>query len=244
MTFAWGRITAKSKNRSATCLFQTKNQMTLLRMRFAFIMATMRLARRSFSLTSVSSDVVKAPIQVFGIEGRYAHATYSAAARNKKLEEVEKELQSLKTLIGAHPDVSQYLKNPVIKKIEKQATLQELLKAEKCSSITVNLFGCLAENNRLSKAIGVIGAYEKLMSAHRGEVECTVTSAKSLTSDNLKSLQESLRGFIEKGQTLKMNTKTDPSLIGGMIVEIGDKRIDMSIFSKIKQLTGLLREAI
>ena len=45
--------------------------------------------------------------------------------------------------------------------------------------------GCLAENNRLSKAIGVIGAYEKLMSAHRGEVECTVTSAKVLEKSEI-----------------------------------------------------------
>eukprot|EP00118_Oscarella_pearsei_P024971 m.307230 g.307230 ORF g.307230 m.307230 type:complete len:215 (+) comp42037_c0_seq1:37-681(+) len=209
-----------------------------------FIMAAVKLVRRGFSLSSVTRDVVKAPIQVFGIEGRYAHAAYSAASRNKKLDAVEKELQNVKTLIGSHPDISAYLSNPVIKKTNKKVTLEELLKADKYSSITVNLFGCLAENNRLSRALGVIGAYEKLMRAHRGEVECTVTSAKALTAENMKSLQQSLKGFIEKGQTLKMDTQMDPSLIGGMIVEIGDKRIDLSISSKIKQLTGLLREAI
>lgn len=46
------------------------------------------------------------------------------------------------------------------------------------SPLTVNFFGVLAENNRLSKLDEVFSAWSKIMSAHRGEVVCTVTTAK------------------------------------------------------------------
>ena len=42
--------------------------------------------------------VSQAPIQVFGIEGRYAHAIYSAAAKNNKLDAVDKDVQKLKVI--------------------------------------------------------------------------------------------------------------------------------------------------
>lgn len=38
--------------------------------------------------------------------------------------------------------------------------------------------------------------------------------------------------------------QVDPSLLGGMVVEIGDKRVDMSIASRIKGLCNLLRESV
>ncbi|XP_062510889.1 ATP synthase subunit O, mitochondrial-like [Corticium candelabrum] len=203
---------------------------------------TLKLVRRSFGVSSGLRDIVKAPIQVFGVEGRYAHAIFSAAARKKKLEEVEKELQGVKSVIESNSSLFDYLTNPIVKRDHKKETLQELLK--KSSPITVNLFNALAENNRLGRTLGVIGAYDRIMSAHRGEVECVVTAAKQLTEPELKELKASLSGFLQKGQALKLETKIDSSLLGGLVVEIGDKRIDMTVKAKVKKIRDLLMEAV
>jgi F-type H+-transporting ATPase subunit O len=98
----------------------------------------LQLVTRTFSVTSACRDLVKAPIQVFGIEGRYAHAVFSAAARNKKLEAVEKELLEAKKVISSNSQLLSYLTNPIVKRDHKKETLQELLKS--FSPITVNLF--------------------------------------------------------------------------------------------------------
>jgi len=82
------------------------------------------------------------------------------------------------------------------------------------------------------------------MSAHRGEVPCTVTTAKPLDTKSRSELEGVLKGFLESKQVLKLFLKTDPSIIGGMVVEVGDKYIDMTTATKIKKIMQTLRVAL
>jgi F-type H+-transporting ATPase subunit O len=122
--------------------------------------------------------------------------------------------------------------------------LSKILQGQKYTSLTVNTFAALAENGRLNKVNGVLSSFSKIMSAHRGEVMCTVTSAKPLEQGHLKELKGALEAFLQKGETLQLETKVDPGLIGGMVVTIGDKYIDMSMATKIKTYTNLIRQAV
>ncbi|KAM3935970.1 ATP synthase peripheral stalk subunit OSCP, mitochondrial [Leptodactylus fuscus] len=200
---------------------------------------------RSFS-TSVSrpaAKLVRPPIQVYGLEGRYATALYSAASKEKKLDQVEKELNRVSTLIK-DPKLSTIITNPHIKRNLKQKTVTDLLAKEKFSPITSNFVNLLAENGRLRYTPEVIGAFAKMMSAHRGEVLCSVTTAAPLDEASLTELKSALNGFLAKGESLKLETKTDPSILGGMIVSIGDKYVDMSTKTKIQKLTKVMRDTV
>ncbi|KAG8590969.1 hypothetical protein GDO81_006989 [Engystomops pustulosus] len=200
---------------------------------------------RSFS-TSVARPVaklVRPPIQVYGLEGRYATALYSAASKEKKLDQVEKELNRVSTLIK-DPKLSMIITNPHIKRALKQKTVTDLLAKEKFSPITSNFVNLLAENGRLRYTPEVIGAFAKMMSAHRGEVLCSVTTASPLDEASLTELKTALNGFLAKGESLKLETKTDPLILGGMVVSIGDKYIDMSTKTKIQKLTKVMRDAV
>lgn len=99
----------------------------------------------------------------------------------------------------------------------------------------------MADNGRLSKLTDVINLYLELMSAHRGEVICKVTTAKALDANTDKELKGILEGFLQQGQKLYLQTEVDPSLVGGMTVTIGDKFVDMSLKSKIKLYTDILK---
>lgn len=203
------------------------------------------LARNlSVSSARYAELAAKPPIQVFGIEGRYAHAMYSAAAKQKNLEQVESELSKVDELIRTNDKLSEYLANPTLDKYKKQSLLTDVLKSQKYSDLTVNLFGTLAENNRLRLVHNVVIAFGKLMSAARGEVLCSITTAKELDSSQMKELQTALKGFVKQNETLKIETKVDPAVIGGMVIEIGDKRIDMSMATKIKNITNALHESV
>lgn len=57
---------------------------------------------------------------MFGVEGRYAHAMYSAAAKQKHLEKVETELNKVDELIRSNEKLSEYLANPTLDKFKKQ----------------------------------------------------------------------------------------------------------------------------
>uniref|UniRef100_A0A8C3NZ60 ATP synthase peripheral stalk subunit OSCP, mitochondrial n=1 Tax=Cyanoderma ruficeps TaxID=181631 RepID=A0A8C3NZ60_9PASS len=133
------------------------------------------------------------PIQVYGLEGRYATALYSAASKQKKLEQVEKELT--RSLLK-DPKLSSVVMNPHTKSSVKQKAVNDALAREKMSPITVNLMNLLAENGRLRYTPGIVSAFGKIMSAFRGEVVCTVTTAQVVgEKTNLSRLM--LRSVIE-----------------------------------------------
>nr|XP_006126080.1 ATP synthase subunit O, mitochondrial [Pelodiscus sinensis] len=184
---------------------------------------------------------LKPPIQVYGMEGRYATALYSAASKQKKLDQVEKELSRVSTLLK-DPKLSSVVLNPHIKSVIKQKTVNDILVKEKLSQITINFMKVLAENGRLQRTPDVISAFGKIMSAYRGEVLCSITTANPLDQASLTELKTALGGFLAKGEVLKLETRTDPSILGGMIVSIGDKYVDMSTKSKIQKLTRIMKD--
>uniref|UniRef100_A0A452GZ49 ATP synthase peripheral stalk subunit OSCP, mitochondrial n=1 Tax=Gopherus agassizii TaxID=38772 RepID=A0A452GZ49_9SAUR len=128
------------------------------------------------TVTNLTSFFFKPPIQVYGLEGRYATALYSAASKQKKLDQVEKELSRVSTLLK-DPKLSSVVVNPHVKSVIKQKTINDALVKEKLSPITINFMKLLAENGRLQQTPDVISAFGKIMSAYRGEVLCSVTTA-------------------------------------------------------------------
>ncbi|KAI5182229.1 ATP synthase subunit O, mitochondrial [Manis pentadactyla] len=198
---------------------------------------------RCFSTSVVRpfAKLVRPPVQIYGIEGRYATALYSAASKQNKLEQVEKELLRVAQILK-EPKMAASIMNPYVKRSIKVKSLNDMTAKEKFSPLTSNLINLLAENGRLTNTPGVISAFSTMMSVHRGEVPCTVTTASTLDETTLSELKTVLKSFLSKGQVLKVEVKIDPSIMGGMIVRIGEKYVDMSAKTKIQKLSRALRE--
>ncbi|XP_011203003.1 ATP synthase subunit O, mitochondrial [Bactrocera dorsalis] len=195
------------------------------------------LLRRSLSS---ATQTVKPPVQVFGLEGRYATSLYSAASKLKQLDQVEKDLNALQVALKSNASLRMAVTNPIINKKLMSNTLKETADKLKMAPATANLLGLLADNGRLKNLDTVINAYKTIMAAHRGEVVCEVVTAKPLDSSQSKQLESALRSFLKGNQQLKITSRVDPSIIGGLIVSIGDKYVDMSIASKVKLYTDVI----
>lgn len=141
---------------------------------------------------SSSAAAVKPPIQLFGLEGRYATALYSAATKLKQLEGAEKELIQVQSAIKQKPNLREIICSPIINRKLLETTLQEFGKQANLSSATTNLLVLLAENGRLKKIDGVINAFKTIMAAHRGEVICEVKTARALSDAQRKELNSVL----------------------------------------------------
>lgn len=59
-----------------------------------------------------------------------------------------------------------------------------------------------------------------------------------------QELTAALKAFTKKGENILLETKIDPAIIGGMIVVIGDKYVDMSIASKVKKYREIIETAV
>ncbi|XP_003410342.1 ATP synthase subunit O, mitochondrial isoform X1 [Loxodonta africana] len=197
----------------------------------------------STSVARPFAKLVRPPVQIHGVEGRYATALYSAASKQKKLDQVEKELLRVAQLLK-DPKVALALLNPHVKRSIKVKSLNDITAKERFSPLTSNLINLLAENGRLNSTPAVISAFSTIMSVHRGEIPCTVTTASPLDNTSLSELKTVLNSFLRQGQVLKLEVKTDPSIMGGMIVRIGERYVDMSAKSKIEKLKRVMLETV
>ncbi|KAL8570936.1 hypothetical protein ACOMHN_023608 [Nucella lapillus] len=203
-----------------------------------------QLVRQFGTSTVQHGKLVATPVHVFGIEGRYATALYSAASKQNKLDVVETDMKTFQGLLQKDKKLADFVSNPSLKRVEKKAVLEEVLKKLKYSDLSINLIASMADNGRIAKVGGVLTKFAQLMSAHRGEVICTVKTAKALDNASMNELKVALQGFLKKGETLQLATEVDPSLMGGMVVFIGDKYVDMSMASKIKNYTNIIKQAV
>lgn len=140
-----------------------------------------------------STAKVKVPLQLFGLEGRYATALYTAATKLNQLDSVERELTQVQDTLVKSPKLRAVIVSPIINRTVLENTLKEVGSKAGLAAATTNLLVLLAENNRLKKIDGIINAFKQIMSAHRGEVVCEVTTARPLDGSQRKQLEGVLK---------------------------------------------------
>jgi F-type H+-transporting ATPase subunit O len=199
---------------------------------------------KNFSTSIPKSAGNAAPIQLYGLEGRYAHAIYAAAIKKNQLDSVDKDFQNILNLFKQEKGLNELLKNPLLTKEQRKNAVNELAVKKNANELTVNALSLMADNGRLGRLQGIAKALATIMRAHRGEVSARVTTAKPLDNSQLKELQAVLQTFMKQGHKLQLETKVDPSLIGGMIVELGDRYVDLSISSKFKLYSNIVKETL
>ncbi|CAF4101175.1 unnamed protein product [Rotaria sp. Silwood2] len=198
--------------------------------------ATTQKSHLSTSSSESTSKLVTPPISVFGIEGRYASALFSAASKQNKLDQIDADFQKLDRLLTQSKIIGDFFRNPGVTREQRMALIKEL----SLSDMTQITLETLIDNRREKKLIKFVSIMNRLMSANRGELLCRVITAKPLDGKLRSELDSVLKQFSKKDEKLSVEANVDPSIMGGMIVEIGDRYIDMSIASKIKAYTEIL----
>jgi len=136
---------------------------------------------------------------------------------------------------------ARFLENPTIRKADKKKDIEAICATGTFSPSTVAFLGTLAENGRLGEVSKINAKYAELMRASRGEVLSVVTSADALTKAQLKSLEASFKKtFLKADETLIMDTRVNPSILGGLQVQIGDEFMDLSLSSKVNRMHKML----
>lgn len=205
-------------------------------------MVALRFART----LATKAAAVKAPVQLFGLDGTYATALYTAAAKDSSIDATNASVEKLADALAKDAKVSQVLANPALSLGARKEIVSTLASQLKLEKVTVNLLNVLAENNRLDIFAGVAKQFAVLNAAHNGVVEATVVSAKALDAKTLAKLEKAISAskYVGKGKSLKIANEVNPDILGGLIVEVGDKTVDLSVSAKVSKLNKVLTEAI
>lgn len=176
-----------------------------------------------------------------GLAGRYAVALFELAQEQNCLDAVERDLHALRDLLAESADLERLIRSPALSRDEQARALAAVGKRAGFAPLTLQFLGLLAHKRRLFALPDVIEAYDAMLAEHRGEVGAEVVSAVPLTEEQLESVRKQLAAAV--GQTVKLSTTVDPSLLGGLVVRVGSRMIDASIRTKLHQLELALKGA-
>ena len=172
----------------------------------------------------------------------YAEALARSATVAGQADLVGDELATVvKSVLGGHPAVNEFLASAAINKKAKLPILAAAF--ENDTSETFRKFlGVLNQNRRLDLLPSIAQAYQKLQDAANNRVQVVVKSAVELSAEQI----EQLRGTLAKklGKTPTLAVSTDPDILGGLVVQVGDTVYDSSVRTRLDDLrTHLLSSA-
>ena len=171
----------------------------------------------------------------------YAIALYQLAKESSEIEKVEDGLNSLKKLIKESFDFKEMILSPTVTKDEKKNVILLIASKNNFSETLKKFLGFIALKNRLFFLEKIINSFLNLLSKNKGELKAKLISSKELSIKDQEKIQSELS--VDFKSQLKIDYRYDPSLIGGLIIQIGSVMVDTSIKNKLKKLEKNMLEA-
>ncbi|MFY0611690.1 MAG: F0F1 ATP synthase subunit delta [Hyphomicrobiaceae bacterium] len=175
-----------------------------------------------------------------GVAGRYASALLDTANEDNQLVAVEGDIDAISRLIDESEDMRRLVRSPVFSAEDQAMAVESVLTKAGAQPLTLNFFKLLVRNRRLFAVPDIIRAFKALAADARGEVRAEVASAIALNDAQLNDLRETLKASV--GKDVMLETKVDPSLLGGLVVKIGSRMVDSSLKTKIATLKTRMKE--
>lgn len=169
---------------------------------------------------------------------RYAEALFEVAAEDGNLEQIKEEIQFVSEVFESNPELKTIFVHPRLSKTEKKGMLEELFKG-KVSEPVLNLSYITVDKGREGYLSEISKEFTILSNRKQGIVEAKAFTAVPMSEDELNALEERLSGRFNK--RVQLSNLIDESVIGGVLLKIGDKVIDGSIRGKMEEIEKELK---
>ncbi len=173
------------------------------------------------------------------IARRYALALYQEGQEKGVADRIDEDMEALRETIEASSELVALLRSPVVPSQKKSAVLTRLFEG-KVDDLTIRFINLLVGKGRESLLHATVTAYSELKDERLGIVEAHVRTAKPLGFDEAEALRKALEA--RSGKKVRMKLDVEPSLVGGLVVRIGDKVFDRSVSHQLKVLSAQFQE--
>lgn len=171
----------------------------------------------------------------------YAQALYEILKESSELDKSVKDMNNLKVLLRSSPDFKEMTLSPTISIEEKKNVIFSISKQNSFSDNLKKFLGFVASKNRLFYLDKIIESFLNLVSKNKGELKAKLISSKKLSNEQQLEIQNELSKNFKS--PLKIEYIYDPSLIAGLVIQVGSVMVDTSINSKLRQLEKNMIEA-
>lgn len=180
----------------------------------------------------ISTDIAK----------RYARAFFDIAQDENNIEGYFKEIQTFTSVVEESSDLRGFLANPIFDNGDKKAVVEQILDRIKISATATNFIRLLVDKERINICREIESAYREQMDLALRRVRVEVKTAFPLSPQLMWSLKKSVAQLT--GKEVEMSIEDDRSLIGGIVVRVGDTLYDGSIKTQLNNIRKLLGEEI
>lgn len=174
------------------------------------------------------------------IAEKYSQAFFDLAKDQQLLEPLEEDLLYVREVLADHPELRSFLGNPVIEAGEKRGLIGKIFK-DAIQKLTLQFLYVMINRRRESCIIEAIDGYVAKSREARNIQMVKVLAAAPLTEAEEEKLKNRLESLT--GKTIMLEIRLDPSLLGGMVIQIGDTYIDASVGRRLEELKKSLIQA-
>ena len=175
------------------------------------------------------------------ISQRYALALYDLSKEKNQTEEFITNMTAFIKIFNSNKDLKNFVKNPTYSVENQKIVFDKILSLMNFNKLVKNFFQILIIKKIIFYLNKIIEEFLKLISLKRGEVTGNLISPKEIDENSILEIQREISTNIKR--SIKLKSKIDKSLIGGIIIQIGSLMIDASIKNKLQKYKKLMSEA-
>jgi F-type H+-transporting ATPase subunit delta len=169
----------------------------------------------------------------------YARALFDAAKERGEVASVREELGDFVAAMRDVPELRDVLVNPQLDPRAKRAALEGLLAGG--DELVRNFLLLLAEKGRIAELEQIHEEFERLVAADEGVLDVELTTAYELTDEEADEILRQIEQT--SGRRVEAQRKVDPDLIGGLVLQVGSRRVDASVRGRLNRLRQELTTA-
>lgn len=169
----------------------------------------------------------------------YSQSLLDLATAGGEAESLLEELQELVRYVDQHPAFADFLSSPLVDVGEREQALDKLFRG-RASDLLVNALQVLNRKGRLGILPTITEVYRRQHQELRGQVDVQVRTAVAIPPD----LREKLRAAVSRfaGRDAQLIETVDEQMLGGIVLQIGDQKIDGSIKRELEEMRDSLEE--
>ena len=171
-------------------------------------------------------------MSVARIASRYAKTLIDLSIEQKKLDRILEDVHSFNVVTKESKDFYNFLKTPIIQKDKKQAIIKTLFE-KKYDDLTMKFLLLLISKQREKYLPEIANEFILQYKLLKHITTVQVTSAVELSKEALQQIEKKLKDGDLTGETVEFETKVDPDLIGGIIIEFNGRVYDATISHRL-----------
>ena len=175
------------------------------------------------------------------VASRYAQALFQVGEENNCFDSLNMELQLILDTLKQNDELGKALQSPLITKLEKNDLVTSIFSNYICNEM-LNFFKILIDNERVCAIDIIAKQFNYLVNEKNNVLEGTVISAIQLKDHELKELEAQLSKKYNK--TVILLNKVDHTVLGGLLVRIGNEELDGTIKNHLAKMKENLSQAI